>query len=478
LQAASANNDNLMQLRFLAVGCNGDVESLAEQKELCQLIRTQSPELHLYNDWPECKLFFLDHPSTLEGENPIRLAAGYRGPVLIGRAFERSNPSAPVLRTGSILADEADNRRGGLRLSNDFWGDYILFEKIASGIEVTRDPKGSLPCYYIKSGRCVVWFSDVADLPRCLTRELRIDPYIVNLNTFFPKMAKARTGLKNIGEVLPGTSLRVVDGAISVLPNWSPKKFASAPYTNIDEAISCIRDSVVEVVSSYARYYDQPVVSIGGLDSSIIWCVSHYLTGHELYGINLYSDNLRGDERSYVAELPGYGRITPVLMDGKNIEPELVFNPRPAVSPPGFVDLIDLAWSPSTVETTARSDAMVYGVGGDNVFLQAADTYSALDYVKANGFQRGAASCILDAARHAQTSVLDVIIQCVIQLTRKPDNWSYFISENLKKLDRSGFGNFFFDHIPELSAFHPHYKDIDDLPPGKAMQINELFLRK
>jgi asparagine synthase (glutamine-hydrolysing) len=449
-----------------------NAESLVQREELCRQIAWHNPKLRLYAEWPECHVFAQDHGIRSPTQGTGASVTGSPGPVLIGRAFRRGDHGT-CLRTGAISVDgsEYSPRFSSRQFTCDFWGDFVLFNRVEGGVEVTRDAKGAIPCFYLELDQCIIWFSDVSALPLSIISTLKVDPSFFRLSLFFPKMTKVKTGLKGVNSALPGYSYLSARDGITASSNWSPKDAATEPYPDLQTAIQEVRRSVIEVVSAYLDYYENPIISVGGLDSSIIWCIAHHLTGHNPQGVSLYSDAGRGDERPYVSELPNNGQMAKIRMCGGNVDVERLFSPRLMVSPPGFVDLIDLAWDHPLSDLAPDCDAMMFGVGGDNVFLQAADIYPALDYVGTYGFGANALRHIVDSARHEQTSVLNVIKQCLRQSVAKRDNWSHYVSLIHDAMDHSGLAEAYLSDIPGIGEVHPGYRDVEGVASGKALQI-------
>ena len=158
-------------------------------------------------------------------------------------------------------------------------------------------------------------------------------------------------------------------------------------------------------------------------------------------------------------------------MAGDSIDPEPVFGPNLAVSPHGFVDLIDLTWKREALREASTFDAMIFGVGGDNVFLQAVDIYPAGDYVKGNGLTWAALGHIINSARYASASVSKVVLNCLKELFGNENNWTFFLNYSLECLDKSGYATDFIAEFPNLDDLHPGYESIGGVGKGKAFHI-------
>lgn len=461
-------------LTFVGISRPGRKSPDSNFHELAHMVASERPHLRRYDCSEDLTLFVFEKSLKAQARDE-KPTGDMRGPVpfLVGRAFWRDNPKVQPLSTGPIVNERfgEDGVLLGRVFAEALWGDYLLFSSLAGQLCVTRDPKGAIPCFYVVWGSCTIWFSNVADLPAAVRRQLRPDFDVIRLNFYCPKMAKRRTGLAGVNQVMAGSTVLVSDGPLITVENWKPENFIPISPPDLETSAKNIRDSVIEVVSAYGNYFDNPLVSIGGFDSSVIWCIADKFLGRPLNGLSLHSRTERGNERRYVTSLPGLERIAMLPMNGDSIDPEPVFNPNLAVSPPGFVDLIDLTWKRETLGEVSTFDGVLYGIGGDNVFLQAADIYPAGDYVKTNGMTSEAFMHMANSARYAPASIAKVFVNCLQELFGNCDNWQFFLDYSLNRLDKCGYTRDFLADLPTITDLHPGYESIGSAGKGKALQI-------
>lgn len=323
---------------------------------------------------------------------------------LIGRAFRRGNPAAAVLTTGPMPIDlDLRSDTWPERWCRDWWGDYIAFAHDSAGLTVLRDPVGALPCWYfdLVGARC--WFADLGDVQRLLKPKLTLNRAGLAAHLQIPKLGKAGTCLNEVATVLPAEVLvAAADRTVSRRFAWDPATFCDVPVGSIEDATTTVRSAVEETLIAYTRYFRAPAISVGGLDSSIIWSLADALEIDHVQGFTLYSESALGDERDYVRQLAAQDRLHALPMDGAAIDSERVFKPLAMVNPPGFSDLIELSWNRTEHPALSRADALIYGVGGDNVFLQGADIFGAIDHGQSRSPLRSMAGAVSDAARYSK----------------------------------------------------------------------------
>ncbi len=192
------------------------------------------------------------------------------GGVIIGHLFSRA---CRPIRQADELPPLATPTQARQYLLDHCWGEYVLIDSIASGLQVMRDPSGGVGCFYSLADDRGFFTSDVGLAERlCLFRK-RIDWDYIAQCLVYPHQKRARTGLAGISELLPGSSLTIHGDRAAATPVWCPWRFVAREtrHENLNEAVASVRTTVSSVVQAWAAV-DPPILLelSGGLDSSIV----------------------------------------------------------------------------------------------------------------------------------------------------------------------------------------------------------------
>ena len=391
---------------------------------------------------------------------------------ILGRAFRRGNRTGRSLATGQLPEDADAGRIGKLgKFVSDWWGSYVLFAGNAANRFVFRDPTGALPCWQTDLDGVNCWFADIGDLRRLFQPRLTVSKLGLAAHLRLPKLGKAVSCLEQIEPLLPAAAAPVAQRpSVNSTLAWDPGRFSADPVPDLASATELVRNAVDEVLGAHARHYSAPLISVGGLDSSILWAAARTLELENIRGFSLFSRSERGDEREYVAALPGQNRLDLLPMDGERIDPAKVFAPSATVDPPGFADLVELSWDRTALSGPKDFDLLIYGVGGDNVFLQGAGIMGALDYGASKAPLAGIWKAASDSARYSKRWLPEVLAAALKQRLRKRTAGPTMLMSMMPA------GQDFLPDLPMLGAtalqqaLHPLLRSSLELPQGKALQ--------
>ncbi|WP_317617731.1 asparagine synthase-related protein [Stenotrophomonas maltophilia] len=222
------------------------------------------------------------------------------GGVVIGHLFSRA--CRPIRRADELppLTPPALAQKV---LLDQCWGEYLLIDPIAGGMQALRDPSGGVGCFYALADGCGFLTSDVGLAERLHLFHKHIDwDYIVQC-LVYPHQKRTRTGLAGISELLPGDLLTFHDDQAAAEPVWCPWTFVEreARHSDLAEAAASVRTTVSSVVRAWAAV-DPPILLelSGGLDSSIVAaCLKE--TGAQVSCCTLVTPVPGADERSYAS---------------------------------------------------------------------------------------------------------------------------------------------------------------------------------
>lgn len=317
--------------------------------------------------------------------------------ILLGHVFNRSGN--PLAADASALA--ASRSRGQLRshLMEQCWGDYILIQPSDDrrSITVTRDPSpsGGFPCVYATFGETHFFASD-AQLPEDLgLYQHSIDWDHIAHRLTYPALKTARTGFRDLRELLPGTSLQLRGSARSFSSTWSPWNFVAADRRHVDPAAAAREVGAVvrTVIDTWAKTDQAIVLELsGGLDSSIV--------GTALQGTNarvacatLVTPLPGADERRYAALI---ANALGVPLHSELLEVDAArydFVPSPHPLTPR-IGALQFAIDATMRRVADRQQATSYfsGGGGDTVFCFLKTASPAADAFRERGVQGGLAA--------------------------------------------------------------------------------------
>lgn len=374
---------------------------------------------------------------------PIRVLGGG---VLIGEAVGRAGA---LERKTSNVAEQAR------RLSNQIWGSYVaLLAGERAGLPcILRDPGGGLDG--------LVWRADEAllisdDLPAWLRPwmplELAIDWGLVAAMLCDPVLASAGVALKGVEGLAPGVLWSPTSPRQAI---WTPALAAGPRAPSRLQAMAELPDLVDEVVGALAG--EKSLIELsGGLDSAIVASALR-ATGKAAEGLNYFSAELGGDERTYaraVADLNGL-KLAEIEKPAPSLDLAALASAAGGARP-GF-NALDFEHD---LDVAARcismgADTLLTGQGGDHVFFQAPTALIAADAMG----QGPNAGMLAVLARRLGCSVWRVLGEALgARLGRAPErDKPAHLSAKAWKL-ASG------------APIHPWLEGLGGLPPAKALQ--------
>lgn len=312
------------------------------------------------------------------------------GGTIIGDLYSRSGA---IVRNARQLGDFTSNAALRRHLIENCWGDYILLlpgTEDPGAICVTRSPSPAcdLQCLYLMHDGIGFVTSDISLATALGLYRKRIDlNYIVHRLTY-PDLKTSRTGLADVSELLPGTTMRLFNGSIYVNQDWSPWTFVEAEirYSDLREAASTVRNAIELVINAWARSDKSILLELsGGLDSSIVGaCLREHQA--QLTCSTLTTPVPGADEREYarlIADMLGVELLATELEYGDALfefplTQELV---TPGIGP------LQYATDKIMQATADQHGAAAYfsGAGGDTVFCYLTNAAPAADAFRAIG---------------------------------------------------------------------------------------------
>jgi asparagine synthase (glutamine-hydrolysing) len=399
--------------------------------------------------------------------------------VVLGKLFSADLAKADLDCVEQIDAGATREilRTGGRHLVKTFWGGYValLADSQARCGYALRDCSGKIPCYYRRFRDVTIVFADVGDLA-----PLELPAPTINweyLAAFiYSSQAQVRAcAFNEVHEVLAGECLRVQGRSVSQTALWDPRTICrQRRIDRYEAAVAELREVTQKCIDAWARSYDPMLLGLsGGFDSAVVLgCLSRSPARPGITCLNQYTAVPHEDEREYARAAAARAgvRLLELPMDSAadRFDSRLFSAPqtcKPAVT--ALFRLLEIKLVNRIAEETGARTLWT-GQGGDHIFLQTADTWSAADYLETRGLRPGFIAAVRDAAvlsrqpywfvlrsaysrRRGARSAPNSLAQtaCFVAPAALPGNVDEYVS-------------------------HPWAADAEELPRGKQMQIRFL----
>ncbi len=347
------------------------------------------------------------------GSCEVYRLAGGEG-VVLGRLFARGPAGS---RPAPAAFGERDSRSllasGGRRLVEEYWGRYVAFLRAAGTHTrwVVRDPSGGLPCYTLRHGAVDLYFSWIEDvLPLC-AMPLTVDWSYLIAGLCRMREHCARTGLREVRQVLAGECVEIRPGSVARRFYWDPLSIAADVLEDARQAAEAMSQCVRDVVRAWAGCYRGVLLSLsGGLDSSIILASLAGAAGPRLHCYHYYPLEADLDERRFAraaAAAAGLTLIERPRPAGFSLQPLLSIHPTP--EPTNYPYYLEHSRSEAAHAAESGAEAVFIGYGGDQLFYQECALWAPEAFLRRRGLRPGWARVLLESARMDEVSVWRVL---------------------------------------------------------------------
>ncbi|MGN6376896.1 MAG: asparagine synthase-related protein [Sphingomonas sp.] len=280
-------------------------------------------------------------------------------------------------------------------LFKSFWGSFIaIFWRGA--VRVARDPSGTLPCFYAaKDG--ILYFAHDA---RTLVEQGALNPSLdwegVARTLFANDLPERNTALHDVKQLLPGEQLSIdVANAIDLQTLWSPWDYVGAREPSAGELNGLIKACVRRWQQSLGPLL---LTVSGGLDSSIVAAAIAAATTSR--AITVATDDPHGDESAF-ARIVTDALDLPLIV--ARYEMEAVDIDRSSVAhlprPGGRAQLQAYDAVLAAAAETIAADAVLTGLGGDNVFYFTRSVRPLIDRLLSEGVTTQTAATFMHIVR-------------------------------------------------------------------------------
>ncbi|MCA1196498.1 hypothetical protein K9B35_00815 [Sphingomonas sp. R647] len=338
------------------------------------------------------RLVFLGRPSS-----PHLIPNGGNA-IIWGRLFDRRSASFDVSGHDPELHAPAE------RFVTRFWGGYLALRACDDAVEVVRDPSAMVPAYAAQADGIEILTSTPAALVSMGLVSPTIDFTILTQALAFRDLRPARTALRGISEVPPGTALRLGQGASATRQIWSPWCFTRPELELVDraEAARAVREAVLQATRSWGRTCARPIVELsGGLDSSIVTASLAQAGAAPTCAtfVPLPGDS---DERSYARAVATHHGLELEELDLAVAAVDISRSDSAALPWPcarSFAQALDRPLQ--RLAGAIGADMFFSGGGGDNVFCHLQSALPIVDVIRRHGLGRHAAHTTMDVAEIA-----------------------------------------------------------------------------
>lgn len=396
--------------------------------------------------------------------------------TVFGLAFEKTEGEIDPFFFPSEHSYQSIVSTSGKWLFAEAWGDYVVIISSMSGGRplVIRSPTGNQACYYIALADQTLFFSDFRDVEWVLpNREINEKAFVAT--TLNARLDKAQTCLVGVQEVLPGEVWSDQTTVSNRLIGWSPYDFmASEQEASVDSYSKGLRRVLIKTARSLASQYEEILLPIGGLDSSVVLaCLRHCRPTPNIKLLTFLTEEKAGDEYRYtnaVAQHFGIDLDRRVL-DAGGIDFDAVMSSNRQPKPERVFDFGDLAATPRRGGAYGSIEAVFTGVGGDTMLLQSPGLFPTLDHVNRYGFSNGLWNVMRSTMRASQQSLFRVVLAAVQERLASED-----ATETITRFlevsrdgrwfsDAYAGGHHLADHLP-----HPGLLSNKVHPKGKVLQ--------
>ena len=364
-------------------------------------------------------------------------------------------------------ARSAANAIEGLAQRN--WGGFLAIRQSGPVVELFRDPSGSIPCYHLQVDGAELFTTRpglVFDAGLALAE---IDWTVLTQALVYRDLRPARTALRGVSEVQPGTSVTFEGGILRVQTVWSPWTFSTADkeVQSAEEATERVRRTVTNCVAAWGRCFDRPLIEIsGGLDSSIVAAVLAQ-SDDVARCVTFAAGEGDPDETPYAKAATEYLGLALEVLRADVAEVDLRRSqardlPRPAAR--GFTQAHDIRLRSLAAEL--QTDAFFSGGGGDNVFAYLKSVLPVIDRWKRGG--GGLFRTMTDMAAIAEVGIWEVLALSIKRRMRlrAARHWSF---------DARFLAGAALHHLP-FPQGHPWVEAPATVLPGKRVHGHSMIV--
>ena len=407
---------------------------------------------------------------------PLLDEAGQCAGTVYGTLFRKEADASVSARLNAVPPDLAARfiASGGVSILSEAWGSYVAFLGNGANGCVIAEPAASIPCLHAEVSGVTLVFSHLEHCPFLDRSWFTLNLDFIRRMLAYDKLQNGETGLNEVREILGGQRLRLGPGGPKTDFIWNPAEMARRVYSGTAPAAAeALRHCAQSVVKAHTACHSRILVDLsGGFDSSAVLglaCAAD--TGAEILPVHHATASLDPPEVHYARAAARHcGReLLELVIDPARQLPDLSGHPlsvRPYRQFIGF----DLSADMQRAGIDAF-DATFTGQGGDHLFLATRSALVFADFLHHRGLTSETGAQLLAAARLSETSIWNVLAECLPSLLpgRQSSSTIRSIEQRQTRLNAD-------DHTRrKLRASIPDWaRAARGLPPAKFNQVSSL----
>jgi asparagine synthase (glutamine-hydrolysing) len=409
-----------------------------------------------------------------------------RGAIL-GTIFPKPGDGdrVPPVRQCTSFGDLESRRlvsSAGRALIDEYWGNYvaILNSPGSRSTWILRGAASPLPCLVASVEGVTIYFSWMEAFAQLRLSSLSID-WLSVVRTLLGPQVSARTGLREVQELLPGTCHELGGHGRRELRYWDPVQISrDGPKLDWEASALELRRVTKACMSAWSSLCGDLLHCLsGGLDSSIVLgclfdatspprvtCLTHYFKG-----------GADSDERRFArlaAQLAG----CELLEYERDCQCDLRRSSSPIrfESSPGL-RILEVDRIEPDLAIDLRAGVIFRGHGGDELFSRHPQ-FALGDFIRMRGFRSGFSGLAMHVAAMEGLTVWDTLVRALLDAL-VPRRWNlaavYCRDQEGHSLIR---GEVLREVLRDRSFDLPFAPSTRRAPPGKLWQISMLCARR
>lgn len=412
------------------------------------------------------------------GPSLLALNDGEARPLgaVFGTLFERSGVLADQSPVKRLAADATTTLRKseGRSIVKDYWGSYVAFIRCDDTFVVVADPTSSIPCFYAEHGGVTLIFSHLEPCTFLDKSLFTINYGFISKVLAYDRIQNGETGLNEVRELLGGERLRITETGLSTDFIWDPSQIALDVHEpSLADAAAELRETTQAVVSVWSRCFDSVTVNLsGGLDSSIVLaCLAQADRSGPVNAAHFIKDSSDAPENQYARAMADHAGFELIEMLESPHEPLPGVHEHPATTRPYRQFIVHDAVTRIASRSEEFGAALFTGQGGDHLFLESRSTLGFADYLKNHRFPRNAFAQLLHAARLSDTSIWNVLRECLPYTFGRS-----YRSASAEGIDahKTDVNRRAFENLVAEDSLPTWARQARDLPPAKFSQVCSL----
>lgn len=334
------------------------------------------------------------------------------------RVFLRAGAKDPLagyrLQAGYCIGRTADAAIAAQDLTST-WGAFVSITEDEGSVAVQRDPSGRIPAFVARTEGGYVVASHLDDLLTAAPSARRIDWDYVAFTMVGGHLPAARTGMREVREILPGEQVRLETASPVSKLIWRPADFYERPYASLPQARQAIREACELAAGFWAEAYQNVTLDLsGGLDSaSMLGLLATSRASPQITCVNRRTAHAESDERPYARAAAHLHQLELIETSTDAGADGFALGPRGALQPRPTHDLLLGSFETAAAACAGAAGAQAFftGRGGDHLFFSGVPALAAADHLRRLGHPLALPKVAYELAQASGCSIWRVLRQ-------------------------------------------------------------------